>query len=162
MAKKLDLPDVPWITAEGYLDVTKFPIDDVLRQALSGDPEESRHAVAMLDSMARRKRREAGIFLLGLLSDLPPDALEDRLHVVEALGHFETESSGAALVGEMRRVKSSNTTRRYLDAVLESICMLPASVVLEGLEALAGDTTFSYRMRAKFREAIWRLREPRA
>lgn len=162
MPKKIDLPDAPWITAEGHFDVTKFPIDGLLRQAVSGDHDQLRTATRMLESMACRGRREAGIFLLGLLADLPPDALEDRAYVVDALGRFETESSAAALFGEIRRVKSSNTTRRYLDAVLRAVTMLPAPLVRDGLEKLADETTFSYKMRAKFREAIWQLREPRA
>ena len=161
MAKKIDLPDVPWITAEGYVDMTKIPLDDTLRRTVSGDHRELREAVRVLGSAAHAGRREAGIFLLGLLADLPSDAFEDRQYVVEALGYYETMSGAAALFGEIRRVKSSNTTRRYLDAVLSAITMLPAPLVREGLEALADDTTFSYKMRAKFREAIWRLREPR-
>jgi hypothetical protein len=108
--------------------------------------------------MVHRGRREAGIFLLGLLADLPPDALEDRQCVVEALGHFETESSAAALFGEIRRVKSSNTTRRYLDAVIKALCRMPADLVRAGLEQLAGGTTFSYKMRAKFRDAVEQVR----
>ncbi len=34
--KKL-LGNVPWITIEGYFDPAKFPIDSVLKQALSDD-----------------------------------------------------------------------------------------------------------------------------
>lgn len=151
--KGVELPRDPWITADGYFDPTKFPIDGTLRQAVSGDREKLRNAACMLESMACRGRREAGVFLLGLLADLPPDAFEDRRHVVEALRHFETESSAAALFGEIRRVKSSNATRRYLDAVIKALRMMPPRLVQEGLEALADDTTFSYGMRAKFREA---------
>ena len=161
MAKKFDLPDVPWITPEGYLDLTKIPLDDTLRRTVSGDHRELRGAVRVLGSAAHAGRREAGIYLLGLLADLPPDGLEDREHVVQALGYYETASSAAALFGEIRRVKSSNTTRRYLDSVLRSITVLPAPLVRTELEALADDTAFSYKMRAKFREAIWQLREPR-
>jgi hypothetical protein len=158
MPKRIGFPDVPWITAEGYIDLTKIPLDDALRRTVSGDPRELREAVSVLRSAAHAGRREAGVFLLGLLSDLPPDAPEDRTYVVEALGHFETESSAGALFGEIRRVKSSNATRRYLDAVFRAITMLPAPLVREGLEKLAGDTTFSYRMRAKFRDAVEQVR----
>ena len=162
MPKKIDLPDVPWITPDGYVDMKKIPIEDTLRRTVSGNHEELREAVSVLRSCAHAGRREAGVFLLGLLAELPPDGLEDRAHVVEALGYYETASSAATLFGEIRRVKSSNTTRRYLDAVLHAICTLPAPLVREGLERLADDTAFSYKMRAKFREAIWHLREPRA
>ena len=37
--KKL-LGNVPWITKDGNLDMTRFPIDNVLKQALSQDDQE--------------------------------------------------------------------------------------------------------------------------
>ncbi len=162
MPRRIDLPDAPWITPDGYVDMKKIPIEDTLRRTVSGDHEELRKAVSVLRACAHAGRRDAGVFLLGLLADLPADALEERTHVVEALEHYETEGSAAALFGELRRVKSSNTTRRYLDAVLRAVTMLPAPLVREGLEKLADDTAFSYKMGAKFREATWQLREPRA
>ena len=153
MPKKIDLPDVPWIPGRRHEDphLVRCGVRFRIRGAAGGE----RAPVCGLP------RREAGIYLLGLLADLPPDGLEDREHVVQALGYYETASSAAALFGEIRRVKSSNTTRRYLDSVLRSITVLPAPLVRTELEALADDTAFSYKMRAKFREAIWQLREPR-
>jgi len=55
------------------------------------------------------------------------------------------------LFGEFRRVKSSNTTRRYLGAVIKALSQMPPELVEAGFEAMADDTSFSPKMRAKFR-----------
>ena len=36
--------DVPWITKDGYLDLTKLPIDSTLTQAVGNNTEEFRSA----------------------------------------------------------------------------------------------------------------------
>jgi hypothetical protein len=62
------LPEnVPWITKEGYFDPTKFPIDSVLKQAISDDDGEFRSGLRTLGLMNSQGRKEAGVFLLGLL-----------------------------------------------------------------------------------------------
>jgi hypothetical protein len=145
------------MTAEGTMDLTKFPMDGILKQALDAEFEPFRSACAILGIMAHCGRVEAGVHLIGLLSYYASDLR--RLEVVaEHLGQFPHESSANALFREIRRVRSSNTTRRYLDRVLRALSGLPPHLVESGLEALAEDTSFSAKMRAKFRncrEGIW-------
>ena len=45
---KKHLRNVPWITKEGFLDPAKFPIDSVLKQALSDDDRQFRSGLNML------------------------------------------------------------------------------------------------------------------
>src|SRR6266404_3815103 len=59
-------------------------------------------------------------------------------------------------ITRIRRLRSSNTTRRYLDRVLQSLAVLPLHLVKSGLEVLAEDTSFSSKMRAKFRNCCER------
>jgi hypothetical protein len=59
--------NVPWITKDGYFDPGKFPIDSVLKQALSDNDQEVRSALNLLSSMYGHGRTEAGVFLMGLL-----------------------------------------------------------------------------------------------
>jgi len=140
----------PWITAEGMVDLTKLSIDFILTQAIDPEYEEFRSACVLLGSMASVGRLEAGLYLLGLLGWYALDL--QRLEVIaEQLAHFPHGSSANALLAEIRRVRSSNTTRRYLDRVLRSLAVLPPHLVESGLEALAEDTSFSPKMRAKFR-----------
>ena len=78
------LKNMPWITKEGYLDITKLPIDNVLKRALQND-EEFRGALSVLEAMHTGGRKEAGIFLLGLLISCD-DNWEKRTMIVESLG----------------------------------------------------------------------------
>ena len=157
MKGNLELGTPPWITAEGTIDLTKLPIDFILKQAIDPEYEQFRSACVLLGSMAGAGRLEAGLYLLGLLGWYASDL--HRLEVIaEQLAHFPHESSANALLAEIRRIRSSNTTRRYLDRVLRSLAVLPHDLVKSGLEVLAEDTSFSPKMRAKFRnsrERIW-------
>ena len=73
--------------------------------------------------------------------------------VVENLGEFRNARCAAALFAELRRVQSSNTTRRYLDAVIRALVRFPADMVQESFWELSGDSAFSSKMRAKFKAA---------
>ena len=93
------------------------------------------------------------LYLIGLLGWHASDL--QRLEVIaEQLRHFPYESSAKALLAEIRRVRNSNTTRRYLDRVLRSLAVLPLHLVKSGLEVLAEDDSFSSKMRAKFRNSV--------
>ena len=144
-------PRIPWITPDGYLDMTKLPLESCYQQALSEDPVAVRSALHVLQSATAHDRPEAGVFLMGLLVHAPPEDWESRCEVAEALRVTHTRPCAALLFSELRRVKSSNTTRRYLGTVLKTLAHFPRDLVREGLESLAADPSFSYRLRAKFR-----------
>ena len=144
---------LPWVTPDGTLDLGVFPIDSLLKQALSPEIDQFRSGCVLLGSMAAGSRPEAGVYLVGLLRYYDSDL--QRLEVVaEQLAHFRHDSSADALLAEIRRVRSSNTTRRYLDQVLRSLARLPRHLVAAGLEDLADDTSFSSKMRAKLRDVL--------
>jgi hypothetical protein len=147
---------VPWITEDGYLDLTRVPLDGILKQAVSPDLHEAAKAWYTLRSIHERGRVEAGVFLLGLLVNTLDD-WERRTRIVEALRGFATAGCAAVLFGELRRVKSSNTTRRYLDTVLKTLASMPRELVEEGFEELLQQPGFSPRMRAKFRAVLAEL-----
>ena len=105
----------PWITKEGFFDSTKFPIDNVLKHALSDDDRVFRSGLNLLRLMFHQGRIEAGVFLLGLLVNCE-DNWEKRIKIVEAMKGIDTKPCADLLFSELKRVKSSNTTRRYLGA----------------------------------------------
>jgi hypothetical protein len=144
---------VPWITEEGNFDPGKFPIDSVLEQALSDDDQQFHSGLNMLRSMYGHGRTEAGILLLGLLVNCA-DNWEKRIKIVEAMTGIDTKPCADHLFRELKRVKSSNTTRRYLGAVIEVLSTMPSELVDEGFEALAEDRSFSPKMRDKFRAIL--------
>jgi hypothetical protein len=146
---------VSWLTKGGSVDLAKFPIDSVLTQAIDADPGKFRSGVGLLRSMCGHGRREAGVYLLGLLvaSD---DNLERRAIIVEALRDVRTKPSADLLFAELRRVKSSNTTRRYLGTVIKVLASMPRELIEDGFAELAADKSFSQKMRDKFRAVISR------
>jgi hypothetical protein len=141
------------LTAEGYLDPAKLPIESFLVEAMSDDEEKSRNGISILRMMQQHGRVDAGIFLLGMFVNAPDD-WETRIRLVEALGGFYTEGCARVLFGELKRVKSSNTTRIYLGAVIKALSRFPPELAQAGFEELADDQSFSYRMRDKFRMAL--------
>ena len=147
-----NLPNVPWITPSGTLDPSKFPIESVLRQTQSRSFEEFRSACVFLGSMVFHGRIDAGVYLLGLLRYHRDDLTKLEV-VIESLRSFREGVCATALFDELRRVKSSNATRRYLDQVIRELTMFPPDMVQAQFHSLATDTSFSYRMRAKFTRA---------
>jgi hypothetical protein len=143
----------PWITDDGYFDPAKFPIDSVLKQAISNNYRQRRSGLLMLQSMYRAERTEAGVFLLGLLVNCD-DQWEKRIMIVEAMTGLNTKPCADLLFGELKRVKSSNTTRRYLAAVLKVLCDMPWKLVEDGFVSVASDESFSPKMREKFRAIL--------
>jgi len=141
--------DVPWITPDGYFDPAKFPIHAPIRQCLDPESAEFYQGCRFLGNMASRGRVDAGIFLLGLLRYHESD-LRVATTVVECLKDFHDPRCVRTLVAELRRVPSSNTTRRYINAVIDTLRLLPAELVEGVFDHLARDTAFSPKMRARF------------
>jgi len=152
MAPKKPLGNVPWITKDGNLDMTRFPLDNVLKQALSQDDQEFRTGLNLLSSMCGFGRTEAGVFLMGVLLNCD-DNWEKRITIVEAMKFIKTKPYADLLFSELKRVKSSNTTRRYLATVIEVLSSMPSELIEDGFQTLAEDNSFSPKMREKFRAA---------
>ena len=152
MDTKKSISNLPWMTKEGF-DLAKFPIDSVLKQALSDDDEEFRTGLNLLRFMCVRGRMEAGVFLLGVLLNCD-DNWEKRIKIVEAMTGTNTKPCAELLFGELKRVKSSNTTRRYLGEVIKVLASMPAELVEEGFRTLAEDKTFGHKMRGKFQAVL--------
>jgi len=147
--RQIDFARTPWMTPNG-IDLARFPIDVMLRKALSADEEEFRSACSLLRSMCAAGRTEAGIFLIGLLhqySDNYPRLSE----IAEALTSFPSAASAAALAAEVRRVKGSSATRGYLRRVIKTLEMFPAEHAQHHLVALSRDPKVGPRFRQRLR-----------
>jgi len=145
---KKQLRNVPWMTKEGFFDSTKFPIDNVLKHALSDDDRVFRSGLRTLRLMFHQGRIEAGVFLLGLLVNCE-DNWEKRIKIVEAMKGIDTKPCADLLFSELKRVKSSNTTRLYLGAVIKVLSDMPSELIEDGFQTLAEDGSFSPKMRDK-------------
>lgn len=91
--------------------------------------------------------------MLGLLRYYEHD-LGRLVVIVETLRALPGDTCANALFHELRRVKASNATRRYLDRVIATLTCFPVHMVGKGFRALAADPSFSHRMRTKFARAI--------
>ena len=145
--------NVPWITKDGYLDLAKFPIDSVLKQALSVKEQDFQSACRILTSMYDAGRSEAAIFLFGLLIHNADDIVRKEA-IVEALGRIKTKETTDLLFRELRITVSSNSTRQYIDRILKSLKRFPLEFIEEGFEELLKDSKWSYRMKRKFKEIL--------
>jgi hypothetical protein len=137
-------------------DPRTFPIEPLLRQAVSPDPDRAQAAWNLLGTIARNDRPEAGIFLLGLMRVHGGD-LTRMASLVRAVSFFPSDAAAEALKGEFYRVPSSPATRTYLNEVLRALIQLPAPLSRKALTALADDTKLSVKWRRRFEEAAWRL-----
>ena len=149
---KRPAPKVPRITEDGFCDPAQFPIDSVLKQALSDDRRDFHSAVSLLRSMYNHDRKEAGVFLIGLLLTCG-DNCEKRRAIATTLFDVQNEGCVNVLLGELKRVKNTNSTRRYLNEVIDVLSCMPPPLVLPGLEELIADNSLPPRMRAKVESA---------
>ena len=137
VSRKLPNPSAPWLTNVG-LDLSLYPIDSVLRLALSQDGEEFRSGCTFLASMCNAGRPEAGIYLLGLTCNFAQDYYRLEL-IAQALATHRTVATVAVLATELRRVKGSSATRAYLRRIVETLASFPSELVDETIEALSLD-----------------------
>jgi hypothetical protein len=107
------------------VDLRTFPIEPILRQAVSDDVGRARDAWNVLGAMAGNERPEAGIFLLGLMRVHGADLTQMAI-LVRAVSLFPSAAAADALKVEFYRVPSSPATRTYLSEVLRALTRLPA------------------------------------
>src|SRR5208337_5505477 len=110
-------------------------------QALCDDDRQFRTGLNMLGAMNVHGRIEAGVFLLGLLVNCD-DNWEKRIKIVEAMKKIDTKPCTDLLFGELKRVKSSNTTRLYLATVINVLSSMPSALIEDGFQTLAEDSSF--------------------
>ena len=137
----------------GTIDLAKLRIEWNLDEAVSGDADRARGALRTIATVSSAGRRMAGVFLMGFLWSLESDDWEMRGEAVDALRFTPTSQCAALLFAELRRVKSTNTTRRYLDRIIDVLYSFPEKIVGAELDRLAEDRSFSPKMRRKFRRS---------
>ena len=140
----------PWFTSQG-IDLTQYPIDGVLRHALSSKEDEFRGACSILNSMSGSGRVEAGVFLLGLLR-CNSDDYERLTLIADALEHFQHPEAVQAFATELRRVRGSSVTRRYLRRIIDALKSFPPELAGETIQSLSSDPLVGTRFRQHLRD----------
>lgn len=144
----------PWLTEQG-IDLSQFPIDSVLRQALSINDEQFRTGCSLLKSMSHVGRVEAVVFLLGLLRQYSEDYARLTL-IAEALASFPVVATVDALASELRRVKGCSSTRGYLRRIIDTLEQFPAQIAEERIWELSSDPRVGTRFRHRLRSIAHR------
>lgn len=122
---------------------------------MSADEKEFRGAAGVLRQMHVEGRKEAGIFLLGLLAHSGED-WQKRTTIVELLTGFKTPECADFLLGDLKRLKANNSHRRYLVAIIKAVSEMPLGVAQPRLLDLATDSSLSPKMRDRVVEALER------
>lgn len=73
---------------------------------------------------------------------------------MECLKGFDTPECAQFLFAELERVKSNNTTRRYLVAVIKVLAAMPRELVQSKFLSLIADNRLSLGMRDKLIKAL--------
>ena len=141
----------PWFTAQG-IDLALYPIDGVLRQALSSKEDEFRAACSILKSMCSAGRIDAGVFLLGLQRRYPEN-YERLTLIADALECFQYPETVQAFATELRRVQGSSSTRRYLRRIVDALKRFPPELAGETIQSLSSDPLVG----ARFRQHLGKL-----
>ena len=148
--------NIPWLTKEGYVDCSKYPIEHPIKDSLSNDAQKFRDACRLLGSMSYEGRKDTAIFLFGLICYYSNDIKKLEI-IVENLRYFKTKECANFLFGEIERIKSSNTTRIYINTIIDVLCSFPFDLVLEKFIEFSENKKFSYKMRNKFLAAAEEL-----
>ncbi len=143
----------PEVLEAAFGDPENCSIDPVVKLALSDDPQTYDSALRLLRNMAEFKRDEAAVFLVGLFMTCGDD-WEKRSVIVRYLHAVETEACVDVLLGELRRVRSTNTTRPYLLEVVRTLSGMPPKLVRAKLQALAKDQSFTPWVRTMIEAAL--------
>lgn len=142
-------------TEDGYLDISKIPLDSIVKNTVSENDEEFNSSCRILMSMSdTTRRREVSVILFGLLSYYRNN-LERKERIVEALRLIKSREVGEVLLNELHITDSSNTTRKYINAILASLQRFPTEIIREGMEELLLQKKWSYRMKNKFKTILY-------
>jgi hypothetical protein len=133
-----------------YFDPATYPLEKIVKKALSREDGDFHTACQLLIARKEHARDEVIVVFLGLLA-IYSDNLERLTSIVRFLQLLPSEATAERLFAELRRVKSTNTTRRYLSTVLDTLAVYPLSLTGDGFDELSQDAAFSQRRRAQFR-----------
>jgi hypothetical protein len=133
-----------------YFDPATYPLEKVVKKALSREDRDFHTACQLLIARKEHAKDEVIVVFLGLLA-IYSDNLERLTWIVRLLRILPSEATAQRLFAELRRVKSNNTSRRYLSAVLDTLAEYPLSLTGDWFDELSEDSAFSQRRRAQFR-----------
>jgi len=77
-----------------------------------------------------------------------------RMAIVGMLHAVKSDACVDVLLGELRRVKSTNKTRRHLQEVIDTLSCMPPKLVHSKLQSLADDASLTPWVRTRLQVAL--------
>ncbi len=135
-----------------YINISNLPIDNIFQTALSDNKDDFEGALSLLSLLYNNGRLEAAVFLLGLLFNCSENDFDRRSVIIKSLKGFNSKAFVEILIFELKRVKKSNSSRKYITLILKILFSMPKNLIEIRFIELSNDKDFSHRMRQKFNE----------
>jgi hypothetical protein len=142
-----------------HIDWKTQPVGQYAWQLESVIPEERDKAISSLGALIALGNLEAFETLLRFLARLPPPTTVREVHlkigILRQLSYVkQREAVVPHLVEELRRTKSNNTTRQWIQVILQFLDRCPLQVIEKPLEQMLADGRFSFKLKRRILDLI--------
>ena len=131
----------------------KIPIEAALYNVIDGNDDELRGRCGALAFMYNEGKKEAAIFLYGLIAQNYNNIARKEI-IVKSFKDIETKEAAEILFRELNYIVSNNKTRGYIDEILKVLKHYPTGIIKDGFESLLRDKKWSIKMKRKFEEVL--------
>lgn len=147
---------VSWIAKDGQFDYSKYPIEHPLKDSMSTDNSKFRNACNLINSMIQAGRNDALVYLFGLFEYYRHDIRKLEV-IADRLEYITNPLLITFLFKKIKETPSNNTNRVFINLIIKKLSHCKADLVIDDFCQLRDDKTFSYKMKQKFEEIIYKL-----
>lgn len=143
------------------IDWKTVPVEKYAKQLKNPKPEERNAAISSLAALIAYGNKAAFQELFNFFRQLPPPKTIEEVHFKkDLLRHLELANPRTALtqflLSELYNTPSNNTTRQWISAIFRFLEHSPFEEVREPLEKMLSDKQFSYRLKQKIKDILYR------
>ncbi|ODS38768.1 MAG: hypothetical protein A7315_03135 [Candidatus Altiarchaeales archaeon WOR_SM1_79] len=153
----LKLKQSPFITEDGFLDLSKYPADHLIEDLKKGSKKRKREAGRLLASMASKGNIDAvdPVCEALLNPDLDPDTKEGIIEGLNAPNKKITK----ALINLLLSLKPSNTTRRLINRIFVTLGKMEDKTAVRPLVEMLNrkKNRYNYRLKAKIVSTLGKI-----
>ncbi len=133
-------------------------MEEVLKELYSSDGEKAEKALKTLIKYARGQNEEAFCALRDYYQELPEakslGQVHARVEIVRVLKDKMDKETVQALLAELKRTPSNNTSRQLYTLILDELERAPLELIYEPLTQLLEEREYSYRMKKKIERIL--------
>lgn len=143
------------------IDFKTLPVEMHVKQLTSANSEERDTAISTLGALIAKGNKAAFQGLFKFFKQLPaPKTIEEVHFKKEILRHLELGDTKMSLtrflIDELYNTPSNNTTRQWISSIFRFIERSPYEEIHEPLEKMLNDNRFSYRLKQKVKNILYR------